>query len=219
MTALLNRDKLERSKKLKKERIESILQAGLRAFQRFSYPEVTLDSIRKLANVPEGKPELYFGSREELFLRVLSRQSKLWSSALQERLRHSDEQLSPNQVATVLIESVEEHPEFFHLRALLPMVLEHIIDVGAVTILFTTIEGHMQQCGEELGRRCPPLSARDAMRMMVLFQTYASSLLQLTDPSRAMARLSAAEGAGGLAINPEQELNSLAAGLVARFTA
>ncbi len=84
MAALLNRSKLERAKSLKKERIESILLAGLRAFERFSYAEVTLDSVRKLANVPEGKPELYFGTREELFLRVLNRESQKWSATLRD---------------------------------------------------------------------------------------------------------------------------------------
>jgi len=217
MAALLDRSKLERAKTLKNERMEKILQAGLRAFQRFSYAEVTLDSVRKLANVPEGKPELYFGSREELFLRVLNRQFQAWASALQDTLEAAAEPLSPDRLARVLVDSVRHQPEFCHLRALLPMVLEHIIDDGAVTIFFASVNSQLNRCSEDLARRCPTLCKRDAIHLLVVFQAYASSLYQLAEPASALARLSATESAEGLDMDYESELISLASWLVSRF--
>lgn len=217
MASLLDRSKLERAKALKNERMESILEAGLRAFLRFSYPEVTLDSVRKLANVPEGKPELYFGSREELFLKVLSRQSQAWTTTFRNLLRRTPDPLSPEQLAAVLTNSVTEHPEFCHLRALLPMVLEHIIDVGAVTIFFASINGQLRLAAADLTRKCPRLGESDSVRLVVLFQTYASSLHQLAEPSRALARLSAAEGADGLVADYDRELAIIASDMASRF--
>lgn len=218
MAALLNRSKLERAKSLKKERIESILLAGLRAFERFSYAEVTLDSVRKLANVPEGKPELYFGTREELFLRVLNRESQNWSATLRDGLDCADDELSPNRLSRLLVESFQAHPEFFHLSALLPMVLEHIIDVGAVSIFFTTTTNQLRITADAIRRHCPRLSAREAVELLLLFQTYASGIYQLADPSRAMARLSAAEHVNGMVIDLETEVEAMATDLVKRFT-
>jgi AcrR family transcriptional regulator len=217
VVALLDRSKLARAKALKKERMDRILDAGLRAFTRFAYAEVTLDSVRKLAGVPEGKPELYFGSREELFLRVFVAQSRIWSEAMQSRLEEIDRPSSPHDIAAALAAGVRVPAALPHLRSLLPTVLDHIIDAGAVTVFFHAIDDHLRRCGEALHRLCPSLPVDNSVRLLLLLQTYASALYELAHPERAVARLSALENTGSLNVGFDDELAAITLDLVGRF--
>jgi hypothetical protein len=97
------------------------------------------------------------------------------------------------------------------------MVLEHIIDDGALTIFFSTVDDHLDRCSSALNRACPRLGREDCDRLLRLLQAYAAALKELADPERAMTRLSALESDGSPTLDLEAELGFLTTVLIDRF--
>lgn len=216
MAALLDRNKRIQNKQLKKERIEKIVKAAHRAFLSFPYFEVTLDSIRKMADVPQGKPELYFGSREDLFLRVLASASKGWAEELENILQTESETISSDQAAEILMASVQLHPDFFRLRGFLPMVLEQGLETASVMALTNGMKENIRSCAAALERRCPDIGQESGTRLLLLLHAYASSLYQIAYESSAMNRLWNDADSSGYRVKFLNELQTLCETLVAQ---
>ncbi|HUA32602.1 MAG TPA: TetR/AcrR family transcriptional regulator [Candidatus Binataceae bacterium] len=97
---------------------ERILNAGLRLFAHESYQAVTMDRVAQAASVAKGTLYLYFPSKEELYLGILSdglesadrlyRQSVDHSTDVRERVRRA---------IAVSIEFYNERPDLTRLFA------------------------------------------------------------------------------------------------------
>jgi len=214
MSTIFNREKRALNKKLKKERMERILKAAHRVFLRFPYFEVSMDSIRKIADVPQGRAEMYFGTREDLFLQVLVRASRSWTDDTEAALMASEGELEPSRVSEIITDSITEHADFFRLRALLPMVLEQRLEMTSIMEVTTGMTGHISRLAETISHRCPQIRVAAAHRLLMLLGAYASSLHEAAHESTAMNRLWNSSDSSGLQLDFSSELEILTDTLV-----
>jgi AcrR family transcriptional regulator len=216
MSNLFNREKRALNKKLKAERMERILAAAHRVFLRFPYFEVSMDSIRKIADVPQGRAEMYFGTREDLFLRVLRIASRAWAEELEASLTDEEGDLDPGQIAELLTASVQLHPDFFRLRGLLPMVFEQRLEMDSIMTVSGGLGADIGRVADALSARCDAIDASAARRLLLLLQAYGSSLHEAAHQDTSMNRLFNDEESSGFHLDLQAELAALVDTLVAR---
>ena len=155
--ALIDRDRRRRSAELKTERMERIVEAGRRAFLRLPFVEVDLNAVRRMADVPEGKPELYFGTREDLFIVILERALTEWLDGLEECLRDAPAQLSGDEAGELMVTSLMAGTDLLRLMSLAPVVLEQRLQSAAPVLLVQKLRDRLGQLGSELEARAPSL--------------------------------------------------------------
>lgn len=111
----------------KRKRRADLLAAAERLFAARDYGAVAVAEIARAAGLAKGTVYLYFGTKEELFLELVSEQLAAWTEQLSETLRHQ----GPGSDASVAVAStLAERPVLIRLLGLLHVVLERNIDAA-----------------------------------------------------------------------------------------
>jgi AcrR family transcriptional regulator len=165
MGKLINQERRARSRAAKKERVQLILEAAGESFMRLPLAEVTLDGIGRRAKVRDGLPTLYFGSKEELFLRLLGEQLKSWSAAVEQELAVSQDR-TPAALADLLAGSLCERPLLTRLVSLMHVVSEQTTDIGAAMTFQHNLETRLLKLGELLEEQAPVVEKGQGARLL-----------------------------------------------------
>ena len=189
MSPLINREKRARAKAEKGDRMRRILDEAGRAFFRLPYVDVTLDGIARGADVRQGQPALYFGSKEELFLRVVEIEHRSWCERVEAALAALPDPEEAPEVAARLASSLAAEPRLPRFLGILPVVLDQKVDVAAMLTFHHTMAERMRRLATAMESACPEMPG--AVRLVARLHYLAAGLAPVAQPTGAgaMARL------------------------------
>lgn len=113
----------ERKAREKRARQEAILQAARQVFLAKGLDQATIEEIAEIAELSKGTIYLYFSSKEELYISVLSQ----GLTELIEKFRAISQKQGGNEGADTLLRTMKDeyyaffatYPEFFHMNSML----------------------------------------------------------------------------------------------------
>lgn len=111
-----------RSPEEKGQRRDDILRAAERLWAKTPYAELSMNQVAREAKLAKGTLYLYFDTKEEMFLALLTEHLQGWLEVLT-ALLDEGRPSTPGEVADVLIASTRGHEELRRLLILLGTVL------------------------------------------------------------------------------------------------
>ncbi|MFT2720172.1 TetR/AcrR family transcriptional regulator [Deinococcus sp. A31D244] len=112
-----------RSAEEKNRRRDDILRAAERLWTTTAYADLSMNQVAREARLAKGTLYLYFDTKEELFLALLSEHLNAWITRTAEILRERQPR-TPTQVSDALLDSSETLTPLRRLLVLLGTVLE-----------------------------------------------------------------------------------------------
>jgi AcrR family transcriptional regulator len=194
MAALIDRDRRARAKARKAASIEAVIHAAHRAFATKSLSGLSLPVIGQMAGVPAGKPELYFGSLEELFLLVLGQEQQRWVDEAEAAIRRPPRTLSPTRAGRRMARSLRDFGLLARMWSLAPQVYESQVDVAVAIAAANDNHGRLGPLAEVLAQRCPQLDDGAAMDVVTRCLDVAGALHPVCHPSGANAMAAVKRG-------------------------
>jgi AcrR family transcriptional regulator len=187
MGRLIDRNRKERAKKAKKERVAAILREARRSFLKLSYVEVTLDAIGRRAGVKKGIASMYFGSKEELYLKLLQEELEEWYEEIERGLASQPARLSNTKVARLLASSLADRKPLLRYLAQAAIVLEQNTEIMEAYRYHRWQRDRMVEVGEEMERRVADLAPGEGVRLLHRIQLIASGFQPYFDPRGSLA--------------------------------
>ncbi|ACO45825.1 TetR/AcrR family transcriptional regulator [Deinococcus deserti] len=139
-----------RSAEEKYQRREDILRAAERLWTTTPYAELSMNQVAREAQLAKGTLYLYFDTKEDLFLALLSEHLRAWLHDLTSELDKSSPQ-TPDDVADVLLATSRDLEPLRRLLVLLGTVLER----NARPELVASFKQEMQTLTEGVAQRLP----------------------------------------------------------------
>jgi AcrR family transcriptional regulator len=206
MGKLIDKKRLQRAREQKQRNMRLIQKAALRAFKSFPYVDVTLESVGKLAGVPQGKTELFYHSREQLFLEVFVGEAELWYRDLAERLESGGSEMSRAEMANTLYESLDQHRPFLRLLGLLHIVLDQHLDMVDGVVFIRRLKQSMERCAAALEARGEFLGQGAGFAILNRLQNWAASLYSVSHPTGSFSMMVQDRDLVGFQVDFESEL-------------
>jgi len=182
MGRLIDPEKRARAKQRQAERKHRILEVSRSIFSRLPFVEVTLDSIGQAADVDRGVASMYFGSKEELFLRLLHDELAEWYTALEEEILRSEGGLTGPEIAGILAGSLTGRPELTRLLSVEAVVLEQNLDAIEAFRFLKWRRDRMAAVGKIFDRSVAGLEEGEGIRLLHRVQLLTAALRPASDP-------------------------------------
>jgi AcrR family transcriptional regulator len=134
----------------KEERRQTILSAAFELFESISYDAVSMDTVAKRAGIAKGTVYLYFRTKEELFLELLTQEFENWFSEIEANLtliREVQGGCTIDELAARIAATLQNRPTFIRLVAILHAILERNIDYFSALHFEQMLTGHMTRTG------------------------------------------------------------------------
>lgn len=152
----------------KQQRREAILATAWDMFQTMPYSAIVMNDVAKQMNLAKGTLYLYFKTKEELFLALLSQQFSAWFDDLDQRLA-----AIPNSTRQAVVSAIGDSFAARHgmtrLMAILHTVLEHNIEYATMLEFKRMLYTHILHTGSLLEQALPFVQSGAT----VLMQAYA----------------------------------------------
>lgn len=116
------------SEQQKEARRQTILDAAARLFQATNYDDVVISEVAKEAGIAKGTVYLYFGTKEELFLALLTQSFEDWFDEIDAGLSEMGASCSIDSFVKLVGHTLSRRPHFTRLVAILHTILERNID-------------------------------------------------------------------------------------------
>jgi AcrR family transcriptional regulator len=187
MGRLIDRDRKERAKKAKKVRIANILEEARRSFLKLPYVEITLDAIGRRSGVKKGIASMYFGSKEELYLKLLQEELEDWYDAIERGLEAQPARMSDRKVAGLLASSLAERKGMLRYLAQAAIVLEQNTEIMEAYRFHRWQRDRMVEVGNKLERRVAGMKDGDGLRLLHRIQLIAAGYQPYFDPRGSLA--------------------------------
>lgn len=154
----------------KEERRQSILSAAFELFESISYDAVNMDTVARRAGIAKGTVYLYFRTKEELFLDLLTQEFENWFSEIEANLtmiHDSQGTCTIDEFVTRMAATLQNRSTFIRLVAILHTILERNIDFYAALHFKQLLAGRMAKIGD-LIELCLPFLEPGRGRAVVL---------------------------------------------------
>lgn len=132
------------------------MQAAAEAFGTGGFGAITMAGLARAVGLAKGTLYLYFRSKEELFVAVLEAELDRWQQELMARL-NAAEDLSPEELAIHLADSIAGRPHAVRLLAIMSPVLEANIPEDVAIAFKLRLVGRMAGIAQLVETRCPLL--------------------------------------------------------------
>jgi TetR/AcrR family transcriptional regulator len=197
---------------LKDARRDSILAAAQALFCREPFESIAMSDIAAAAGLAKGTLYLYFRTREEIFLALLTRELSSWFSAFAEAARRFD---TPEAALDWIAASTAARGELLQLVALLHVALERNVSVETARAFKLDVETGLCAMAPELARALRLDSEAEAHRFLRWLQAVLVGLHQVASPAPAVRAAMAEEPRlAGLAIDFQRELRVMLGALL-----
>lgn len=199
----------------KQERREAILGAARDLAVRSGVRNVSLGDIAAAVGLAKSNVVRYFGTREEIYLELMTLEWQDWERAVLERLAGVSELA---EVVEALVASIEQRPLFCDLISECATTLEHNVSLEAVRAFKLDAFRVVTEVGAAVARACPALTPGEAAELVGAAGVVAGTLYPMNNPPPVVAALYAQEPAVA-AMRPEfgptmrRMLAAIAAGL------
>jgi len=178
-------------------------------FEHLPYTQVSMDSISQRAKVKKGIASMYFGSKEELFLKLASQEMDRWFGRLERRLEASEALAEPADLARLLAEQVADGSRFPRLLSLLSVVLDHNVEMDAVVPFLRGLQVRLEEGGRGLAMRCGRLAPDQGVRLLRLVLTLTAGARAFSNPIGAGAIAMADDSLAPIRSDLERDLPDL----------
>ncbi len=198
---------------LKDARRDAILAAARALFCQEPFESIAMSEIAAEAGLAKGTLYLYFRTREEIFLALLTRELAAWFAAFAEASKRF---ASAETALDWIASSLAGRRELVHLGSLLHVALERNVPVEAARRFKLAAEAALAGIAPDLARALRLPSEEAARRFLRWLQASLVGLHQLASPAPAVRAAMADEPRlAGLAIDFHTELRAMLGALLA----
>ncbi len=179
------RARAEADKAIKRK---SILDSAMVLFHGNSGLMPTVVQIAQHAGMGKGTVYLYFSTREEIFLSLLSEGLEAW-------INHIDSNVNKGKPVAVetIVEStcsyIELHPELLSLASMMNSILEKNIESEKVVLFKQNLLKHLQEVAANITRHFPKLTDDEATLMILKGYALILGLWQLSSLPGAVQKM------------------------------
>ncbi len=198
----------------KQQRREAILAAAHDLARTSGVRNVSLGAVAEAVGLAKSNIARYFGTREEIYLQLLTEEWRQWAQAVTDRLREAS---GTAEAMAALAETLVERPLFCDLLSHLSTSLEHNVSVPAARTFKHTMYDHLATTGAEVAR-ATDLTEREGSELVAIAGSLAGTLYRAANPPPVVAQVYAEDpelAATRPALKPTlvRVLSALAAGL------
>lgn len=177
----------------KEARRRQIIDVAWRLFQEHNYEAVNMVDVAREVGLAKGTLYLYFGTKEALFLAVLTQRFAHWFATVNGRLQDLDAPATAETAAQLFGRSLAETPHLTRLFALLHVILEHNIDAETARTFKYMLLENVQQTGALLEAALPWLAAGEGAALLLRIYALVLGVQQMADPAAVVRDLQQAE--------------------------
>jgi AcrR family transcriptional regulator len=172
----------------KRQRYEAILDAARELAVRDGVGAVSLADIAARVGMHKSALLKYFGTREEIFLRLAEAEWREWTDAVVAELNG---QGAAPDVPAILARSVAQRPLFCQLLIYSPLTLERNVSLDAARSAKLATMRAVEAVSDALHRALPTLDRAAWFDLLAVTGIVAAGLWQATHPSPVIAALHA----------------------------
>jgi AcrR family transcriptional regulator len=172
----------------KQQRYDSILTAARKLGLRDGVRAVSLTDIAAEVGMHKSAVLRYFGTREEIYLRLTAEGWRDWARAVPAAIGE-EAPVSPGLLAAALAGTLAERPLFCELLAHASLILERHVSAEAVHAFKLTAIAAADDLGSLAARVVPGLSPAGGRDLIAAVSALAAGLWQYSHPPDVLARL------------------------------
>ena len=202
-----------RSPEAKERRREAILQASSRLLDRGGFDEVTMVRVARAAGIAKGTTYLYFRTKEELFLALLSVEYDRWFEVVRSALAQTAHGSTPDEVAGTLVEGLRGRKRFLMLMEKLHVVFEQDVAHEPALAFKAQLRDQILATAEVLAGAANILP-HEASRLLLRMHALVVGLRQMTRPSPAAMRVIERDDMAPMRLEFLTELQAVLADLI-----
>jgi AcrR family transcriptional regulator len=167
---------------LKDLRRDEILAAALRLFRRRRYEDITIAEVARESRIAKGTVYLYYRTKEELFLALLSREFVDWFDALDDFLAQPAVPPPADTFVDWILGSLGERNQFLRLIAVMHSVLEQNLELDTALDFKRRLAERAQVGGGALEQRLGFTEGGAGMRLLLQLLAMVIGLYHMTTP-------------------------------------
>ena len=169
----------------KQQRREAILTAARDLAHTSGVRNVSLGAVAEAVGLAKSNIQRYFGTREEIYLELLTEEWRQWAQGVSARLR--DTHGTPEAMAA-LAETMVDRPLFCDLLSHASTTLEHNVSVPAARTFKHTLHDLLTAMGAEVAG-ATELTEREGAELVATASALAGTLYRAANPSPALAQV------------------------------
>jgi len=202
-----------RSPEAKERRREAILQASSRLLDEGGFDEVTMVRVARAAGIAKGTTYLYFRTKEELFLALLSVEYDRWFEVVRSALARTAHGSPPDEVAATLVEGLRGRKRFLMLMEKLHVVFERDVAHEPALAFKAQLRDQILATAEVLAGAAN-ITPHEASRLLLRMHALVVGLRQMTRPSPAAMRVIERDDMAPMRLEFLTELQAVLADLI-----
>lgn len=164
----------------KEQRREAILDAGWALFKEIGYTAISMNRVAQTAGLAKGTLYLYFKTKEELFLAILTDWFPTFFDALNRLVQEMPPDLSTEQIAARFATFLADNLTELHLMSMAPGILEHNTGEDAIRRFKETTLFHVARSGQIMEDLIPFLSAGRGPQLVLDMYVIIVGAMQVT---------------------------------------
>lgn len=177
-----------RTEEQKDTRIDEIVSATERLYEKYSYDEITFVLIAEEAEFTRSNLYKYFNSKEEIFLEFLKTDVQKISRELV-RKYPDDRTYTPEVFTDIWVNTISRNKRFIELHGILFPFLENHSSIDRITDFKLKIKNELTTLTGLLCRIFPKLTPENAVRFLHLQFASAIGLYQMTNLSEVQKKV------------------------------
>lgn len=177
-----------RTEEQKDVRIEEIVSATERLYQKYSYDEITFVLIAEEADFTRSNLYKYFNSKEEIFLEFLKTDVQKISRELV-RQYPDNRKYTVQEFTSIWVNTISKNKRFIELHGILFPFLETHSSIEKITDFKLQIKNELVTLTRLLCRIFPSMTDENAVRFLHLQFASAIGLYQMTNLSEVQKKV------------------------------
>jgi len=141
-----------RSPEQKQERMEAIMAAADKLFQKQPYHQITMGTIAEELGRSRSNLYKYAATQEEIFLALHSAKNRAWFEDLANTLENAP--LPADEFALLWAEATERHADFLRYQEIVISIIESNVTLERLTQFKRDFAGMLAPIAELLARQC-----------------------------------------------------------------
>ncbi|GAA2515036.1 TetR/AcrR family transcriptional regulator [Winogradskya humida] len=170
----------------KDQRREAILDAARELALRSGVAWVSLGDIATAVGLAKSNVLRYFGTREEIYLRLTMQAGSDWAAAATAALRDAS---GAGATAAALADAYVDRPLYCDLTTHAETMFEHNVTAEVLRdYKLWAIDTYMR-VGLSIAAACPPMANKDGAALVMASSAFVAKLFPLTRPPQALREL------------------------------
>lgn len=169
----------------KQQRREAILLAARELASASGVRNVSLGAVADAVGLAKSNISRYFGTREEIYLELLTQEWRQWARAVSSQLRDAR---GTADAVTALAETIAARPLFCDLLSHVSTSLEYNVSVPAARTFKHALRDLLAAVGAEVARTTE-LTECEAVELVAMASSLAGTLYSAANPAPVLAQV------------------------------